>query len=262
MQRTNRYRNVKFAPEVIAEAVTRLWLGPPPDVESAEDSFSVETENGTWRHDSEAEFFADYRGSSGYFSYERTRGSRKLSVTNIAPDGTTNVSVSAESRELVQAVLELFEIGFPKSRLLPPPKPKPHIFIGHGQSNAWKELKDHLHEKHGFEIEAYEIGAREGHEIRDILEELLKNSAIALLVMTGEDATSDGRLMARQNVVHELGLFQGRLGFSKAIVLLEKDTEAFSNIAGVQQLRFTSGRIREVFGDVLAILKREFGRAV
>jgi predicted nucleotide-binding protein len=121
----------------------------------------------------------------------------------------------------------------------------------------WKELKDHLHEKHGYAVEAYEIGSRAGHAIRDILEEMLDESSFALLVMTGDDETKDGRLLARQNVVHEAGLFQGRLGFSQAIILLEDGTEEFSNIAGLQQIRFPKGKIRETFGDVLAVLKHE-----
>jgi len=77
--------------------------------------------------------------------------------------------------------------------------------------------------------------------------------------MTGEDETKDGNLRARQNVVHESGLFQGRLGFSRAIILLEEGTEEFSNIAGLQQIRFSKGKIKESFGDVLAVLKRELG---
>jgi predicted nucleotide-binding protein len=76
--------------------------------------------------------------------------------------------------------------------------------------------------------------------------------------MTGEDEDADGKLNARPNVVHEIGLFQGRLGFNKAIVLLENGTEESSNINGIQQLRFSKGNIKEVFGDILATLKREF----
>ena len=75
--------------------------------------------------------------------------------------------------------------------------------------------------------------------------------------MTGEDETKDGKTLARQNVVHEAGLFQGKLGFSRAIILLEDGTEEFSNIHGLQQIRFSKGRIRESFGDVVAVLKRE-----
>jgi predicted nucleotide-binding protein len=116
-----------------------------------------------------------------------------------------------------------------------------------------------LHEKHGYAIEAYEIGSRAGHTIRDILEEMLGASTFALLVMTGEDDTKDGKLLARQNVVHEAGLFQGKLGFSRAIILLEEGTEEFSNVHGLQQIRFSKGNIKESFGDVLAVLKREVG---
>lgn len=43
--------------------------------------------------------------------------------------------------------------------------------------------------------------------------------------MTGEDEDKEGKLNARPNVIHEIGLFQGRLGFSRAIVLLEDETE-------------------------------------
>jgi predicted nucleotide-binding protein len=77
--------------------------------------------------------------------------------------------------------------------------------------------------------------------------------------MTGEDETTGGLTLARQNVIHEAGLFQGKLGFSKAIVLLEDGTEEFSNIAGIQQIRFAKGNIKETFGEVLAVLRREFG---
>ena len=77
--------------------------------------------------------------------------------------------------------------------------------------------------------------------------------------MTGEDTMEDGTVRARQNVIHETGLFQGRLGFTKAIVLKEAGTEEFSNLHGVNQIRYSKGNIKETFGDVLAVLKREFG---
>jgi predicted nucleotide-binding protein len=134
----------------------------------------------------------------------------------------------------------------------------PRIFIGHGRSSEWRDLKDHLTDKHSYQVVAYEVGARAGHTIRDILDEMLTESSFALLVMTAEDETGDGQVRARQNVVHELGLFQGRLGFARAIVLAERGVELFSNIDGVQQLRFTKGSISETYGDILATLYREF----
>jgi len=130
------------------------------------------------------------------------------------------------------------------------------VFLGHGNSDAWKELKDHLQDKHGLKVEAYEIGARAGHAIRDVLLTMLEKSSIAFLVMTGEDETATGELHPRLNVVHEAGLFQGRPGFSRAIILLESGATEFSNIHGIDQSRFTN--IKEAFGDVLATIRREF----
>jgi predicted nucleotide-binding protein len=53
-------------------------------------------------------------------------------------------------------------------------------------------------------------------------------------------------------------LFQGKLGFSRAIVLLEEGTEEFSNIHGIEQIRFSRGNIKETYGEILATVKREF----
>ncbi len=131
------------------------------------------------------------------------------------------------------------------------------IFIGHGSEESWRMLKDHLQDKHNFKVVAYETGARSGHSIRDILEEMVNQSSMAFLVMTGEDRGQNGKLYPRDNVVHEAGLFQGKLGFSRAIVLLEEGVEEFSNIAGIQQIRFPKGNIATTFGDVLAVIKRE-----
>jgi predicted nucleotide-binding protein len=50
---------------------------------------------------------------------------------------------------------------------------------------------------------------------------MLDAAAFAFLVMTAEDVRGDGKLQARLNVIHEAGLFQGRLGFRKAIILLD-----------------------------------------
>jgi predicted nucleotide-binding protein len=85
-------------------------------------------------------------------------------------------------------------------------------------------------------------------------------SSLALLVLTGEDKSEDG-IRARQNVIHECGLFQGRLGFDRAILIVEDGIRLASNFDGIQQIRFKKGRISEVFGDVIATIKREFGSA-
>ena len=89
------------------------------------------------------------------------------------------------------------------------------------------------------------------------LGELLQNSTFALLVLTGEDETSEGEHQARMNVIHEVGLFQGRLGFSKAIVLIEEGCKEFSNITGLGQIRFPTNKISAAFEEIRQVLERE-----
>jgi predicted nucleotide-binding protein len=67
----------------------------------------------------------------------------------------------------------------------------------------------------------------------------------------------DGRLNARMNVVHEAGLFQGKLGFTRALILLEDGCEEFSNIHGLGQIRFPKGNIKAAFEDIRQVLERE-----
>ncbi|MFK4727999.1 hypothetical protein ABIE89_009099 [Bradyrhizobium niftali] len=96
-----------------------------------------------------------------------------------------------------------------------------------------------------------------GH-IADVLDIMEDEASFAILVMTGENEDHKGELHARENVIHEVGLFQGRLGFRRAIVLLEDGCAEFSNLAGVQYIPFAKGNIRETFGEILATIRREF----
>lgn len=89
-----------------------------------------------------------------------------------------------------------------------------------------------------------------GRTITDRLNQMLADAMFAFLVLTAEDQQLDGTQRARQNVVHEAGLFQGRLGFDRAILLVEENVEEFSNSSGLVQIRFPRGHIAAVFHKV------------
>ena len=57
--------------------------------------------------------------------------------------------------------------------------------------------------------------------------------------------------------MHEAGLFQGHLGFRRAIVLLEEGCKKFSNNAGLVHINFYKNNIRATFQDVRGVLERE-----
>ncbi|HYB59889.1 MAG TPA: nucleotide-binding protein [Methylomirabilota bacterium] len=257
MQKTKVYRRTKFDSATYARAEKKLHSLASQKIGCS--SLKVTIGGDEWTFDTLEEFLA--AADQGPISFTAAEYDRKIGIHAFTTGDGVVVEVWAPTREKIESIFAVFEAEADRCRL-PEKEEKradPKIFIGHGNDPQWRDLKDHLHDKHGYAVEAYEIGSRAGHTIRDILETMLIASTFALLVMTGEDETKDGKILARQNVVHEAGLFQGRLGFGRAIVLLEAGTEEFSNIHGLEQIRFSKGNIKESFGDVVAALKQEFG---
>lgn len=132
-----------------------------------------------------------------------------------------------------------------------------NVFIGHGRSGLWRELKDFVQDRLDLPWDEFNRVPVAGVTNIARLSEMLDAAAVALIVMTGEDERADGAVQARMNVVHEAGLFQGRLGFTKAIVLVEEGCEEFSNIQGLGQIRFPEGNIAAAFEEVREVLERE-----
>jgi predicted nucleotide-binding protein len=259
MQKTKNYARTRFTAEVLRDAANELIRIYATEKNPAKYlMLSVEHDDSEWQYDELEEFFADYRINRNDANLYLSVGVAAL-VVRIRPYNV-QVNVQATTRSDVESVFAVFEAARERCTVPEPPQvqPSPIVFIGHGRSSQWRDLKDHLHEKHHYTVEAYETGARAGHSIRDILEDMVAKSSFAVLVLTAEDEQADGGLRARQNVIHEAGLFQGRLGFHRAIMLLEVGVEEFSNVQGVQYIQFSRENIKETFGEVLATIRREF----
>jgi predicted nucleotide-binding protein len=132
-----------------------------------------------------------------------------------------------------------------------------NVFIGHGRSSAWREVKDFVQDRLRLPHDEFNRVPVAGVTNIARLAEMLDAAAIALLVMTAEDEMAEGKMRARENVVHEVGLFQGRLGFGRAIVVLEEGCEEFSNIQGLGQIRFAPGKIAGAFEQIRQVMERE-----
>lgn len=263
------YGRVKFAPEVIRAAYqvfSKCLPSKNQKVSSANQEIEFESES--WTFDSEDEFFADYRkdvkSASFYRMHMGPAGSSHCHFLLMFYWRGTTVTIKLITRKEIERVFEVFEVNAEQARLPEKDVKKKlreeiKVYIAHGRSPQWRDLKDHLQDKHGFRVITYETGPRAGYSIEEVLKEMAREASIAFLIHTGEDLDKGDVLHARENVIHETGLFQGRLGWKKSIVLLEDGCNEFSNIAGVQQLRFSKGNIKEIFGDVVSCIYREFG---
>ena len=258
MQKTKKYGAMEFPPRIVHAALD-VWM----EHSGFEDDFyghllSIERGSQTWQYDNLEQFFAGFDGERPDRVYLKADAKESDFLFQSMKSMATSLTVSLEKRADIDSVfvpLEDYADAHPEELSPKVRAEKPIVFIGHGRSPLWRDLKEHLQDKHGYQIEAYETGARAGHSVRDILQEMLDKSSFALLVITAEDETAQGGMRARQNVVHELGLFQGRLGFSKAIAIVEEGVEMSSNMESIHQIRFGPGNIRESFGEVLATLE-------
>lgn len=129
------------------------------------------------------------------------------------------------------------------------------IFIGHGKSKLWARVQVYLQGELGLQVLTYESESRVSQSIINVLKGFLEDASFAILIMTAEDETAEGTIRARQNVIHEVGLFQGKLGFDNVIILMQDTVDPFTNIAGLQYIPFAGDAIEQTFFELQKKLK-------
>jgi hypothetical protein len=129
------------------------------------------------------------------------------------------------------------------------------VFIGHGgHSSEWLKLEKFLRDRLHLSPIEFNSTPTAGVATTERLMEMLDQAEFAFLILTGEDERPDGKFNPRLNVVHEAGLFQGKLGFKRAIILLEEGCDNFSNVHGLNDIRFPKGNIDAAFEKVREVL--------
>ena len=131
------------------------------------------------------------------------------------------------------------------------------VFIGHGRSSHWRRIGEFLEKDLNLAVEEYDQTSPLGYTVSARLEQMLSTSSLAIVVMSPEDELKTEVFRARQNVVHEIGLFQGRLGFEKVVVVRHQDCESFSNISGINEIQYESDGFQTVFEKLRHIAVRE-----
>lgn len=216
MKRSKNYPRVWFDVLSIQKIVSEFQSIVKKPGETNFHTLIVKSDNEQWDYDTVEEFLTRLRQDASYARIWISNPDLDFSLSMRPPSdySATEVDITSVSRDSILRLANVVDACADSCFVPPPPKPekappKPKIFVGHGGSPQWRDLKDHLHEQHGYDVVSYETGSRAGHTIRDVIEEMLEASSFAILVMTAEDKMEDGTVRARQNVIHETGLFQG-----------------------------------------------------
>lgn len=129
------------------------------------------------------------------------------------------------------------------------------IFISHGRSKEWYKIQSYIEKD--LKLPTLEL-AQEPHLGRTVIQKLNEESnkcCVAIIVMTGDDIISEGEVRARENVMHEIGYFQGKYGLGNVILLHEDGVNIPSNIHGLGYIAFPKDTAEASLGAITRELK-------
>lgn len=156
--------------------------------------------------------------------------------------------------KLARDIEQVFELRANSELAVPVSDTPRRVFITHGRANDWMHVQSFI--ERDLKIPTLEL-AQEPNQGRTLLQKLEQESSkcsYAVIVMTGDDTDSSGNPRARENVMHEIGYFQGKFGLSAVCLLHEEGTSIPSNIHGLAYVPFPKGYVNASF----SLLMREF----
>ncbi len=131
------------------------------------------------------------------------------------------------------------------------------ICLCHGRSSQWKDLRDALRRELPRDYREFNLVPLAGVSGRDKMDELCRDCGLAVLILTEEDIRREGDRHAETNAIHTAGIFQGRLGYGRVVLLIEEGCEGLSHLQDLPQISYPKADIAGVVGGIRAILDRE-----
>lgn len=151
----------------------------------------------------------------------------------------------AQMQRLVRDIDQIFEIRANSELASPVAKEPPRkVFVSHGRSSDWREVQAYI--ERDIKRPTLELAQEpnQGMTVLGKLVEAAEQCDSAVIVMTGDDLYAEGQVRARENVIHEIGYFQGRYGLSRVVLLHEEGVNIPSNIQGLVYTAFPKGVFR------------------
>ena len=125
------------------------------------------------------------------------------------------------------------------------------IFISYGHNELLKlKLKEYIRSRLKREIIILDELPNNGLTIVEKLEKASAYCNYAIVLLTKDDQVKEGGMRARQNVIHEVGFFQGKYGRNKVLLLCEKGVDLFSNISGIMHIDFEADHFEAVYDSI------------
>lgn len=191
---------------------------------------------------------------------------RDITIFPLAQDSDgkpTGKYARFQLERLVRTIDEIFEIRANCELTMPAATAlivSPRTFLSHGRAQDWRQVQAYIERDVGIPTLELAQEANGGATIMEKLERGADQCDSAVIVMTGDDADSDGQARTRENVMHEIGYFHGRYGRSRVILLHEDGVSVPTNLAGIAYVPFPKGLITAVEGTLTRELRAIYGK--
>ena len=189
-----------------------------------------------------------------YGDFQTIKTEPEATMVATSPDEPAPVHFSRlQTDRLVRDIEQIFEIRANSELEQPKNEVAQRVFITHGHSSEWRAVQAFIEKD--VQLLTIEL-EQEPNMGRTIIEKLIDNSVrcnSSVIVMTGDDVANGDEARVRENVMHEIGFFQGRYGRSNVILLHEEGVNIPTNLSGVAYVPFPKGNIKTGFH----VLQRE-----
>lgn len=129
------------------------------------------------------------------------------------------------------------------------------IFISHGTNPEWFAVQRFIEQRFEAPVYSFESASLGGREISEVLGKYLERCSLSVCVLTAEDFTEDGKKFARQNVIHEVGLFQGQHGFDRVVLLVEEGCDFVPEAAASRAIGYPRNRITHALYRLAEVIR-------
>ncbi|WP_324595280.1 nucleotide-binding protein, partial [Accumulibacter sp.] len=153
----------------------------------------------------------------------------------------------AKPKEVGRPFSDPREGGGLNGRDVSSPKELRRVFISHGHADDWLKVQAYIEKD--VKLGTREL-AQEANMGNTIIEKLFDNARLcdsSVIVMTGDDVAHENVAKVRENVMHEIGFFQGSYGRGRVILLHEAGVNIPTNLGGVAVIPYPKGSITSIF---------------
>jgi len=133
-----------------------------------------------------------------------------------------------------------------------------NIFITHGHNEkVTLKIKNFLQDILKLKPIIFNENNIHGDTVIEDIERLTNVCGKAIIIQTKDDEMKNGGIRARQNVLHEMGYFYGKIGRRNTLLLMEEGIEQASNIVGINGVYFSPSKIEACYEEIRKFLHKQ-----